>query len=460
MPTLRELQQRMHEREISAGSLLDDSLHSIQRDAQEDGAIYVSVDQPAARQAADTCDALRIRDYVPSALAGLPVSVKDLFDVKGQVTSAGSRVLRDAPSASRDSVAISRLRDAGAVFVGRTNMSEFAYSGLGVNPHYGTPHNPHDRTRVAGGSSSGAAVSVARGHAAWGLGTDTGGSLRIPAAFCGLTAFKPTARRVPLDGVIPLAAAFDSVGAIAASVDCCVIADGILSAQQLNSAPRALGKLRLGVDYRHVVDESDDDVRRAFDRAIGLLREAGVTIVPFDFPELDEALAHAPQSGITAAQAWSWHRRHVEESAHLYDPRVLTRLEKGRSILAADYIDLIGVRERFVAAARRRLSAFDAWLMPTVACVPPLMAPLESDDEAFFAANAAVLRNPSIVNLMDGCALTTPCHSKGELPVGLSIVGSSLADAKVLSIGRSVEALLRENGGVAQGFLIGSSKNL
>ncbi|MDR5773292.1 MULTISPECIES: amidase [unclassified Caballeronia] len=444
MPTISTIQHALATGQATASSLVDASFEAIQRDTHVDPSTYVSVDRESSHAAAMTSDALRLRDYVPSSLAGVPVSIKDLFDVKGEVTAAGSRVLQGAEPATRDSVAVSRLRDAGAVFVGRTNMSEFAYSGLGLNPHHGTPRNPHDARRVAGGSSSGAAVSVARLHVAWALGTDTGGSLRIPAAFCGLTAFKPTARRVPLDGVLPLASAFDSVGAIANSVDCCAAADAILSAETPDTTARPLDMLRLCVTYADVVDDAEDAVRAAFERALDELRTAGATIESIDFPELRDVLEHAPQPGITASQAWAWHRHLVTREGHRYDPRVLARLRRGERFLAADYIDLMAARERFIRGARRRLAPFDAWLMPTVAIVAPFLEALEHDDEHFFAVNAKTLRNPGIVNLLDGCALTLPCHREGELPVGMSIVGPAFADAAVLAIGRGVEARFRQ----------------
>ncbi|MFD1557355.1 amidase [Paraburkholderia silviterrae] len=444
MRTIREWQQMLGTQQISACALLEASLAAIHADSRHYGNAYTAIDHTAARAAAATSDTLRARGYVPSPLAGIPVTVKDLFDVKGQVTTAGSRVLRGGEPAARDGIAIARLRDAGAVFVGRTNMSEFAFSGLGLNPHYGTPRNPHDPARIVGGSSSGAALSVARGHAVWALGTDTGGSVRIPAAFCGLTAFKPTAARVPLDGLLPLSTTFDSVGPIARSVDCCVLADAVLSAQTLDTAARPLDSLRFGVTYDYVGDDLDHEVRIAFDYAIRQLRAAGATVEHFAFPSLADLMLHAPPAGITAAQAWAWHRRHVAANAGAYDPRVLKRLRKGEHLSAADYLDLLAARERFVQDARARLARFDAWLMPTVAMVAPRLEDIEPADEHFFAANARALRLASIVNVMDGCALTLPCHGEGALPVGLSIVGSAFADARVLAIGRSVEGVLRD----------------
>ncbi|MGV2292367.1 amidase [Trinickia sp. YCB016] len=447
MRTIRESGEALASGTVSAGALLDASLAAIDADlargGSAGGSTYTQADRPAAREAAANSDAFRARGYVPSALAGVPVSVKDLFDVKGQVTTAGSRILRDTAPAVRDAAAIARLREAGAVFAGRTNMSEFAFSGLGVNPHFGTPLNPIDTTRLAGGSSSGAATSVALGHVAAALGTDTGGSVRIPAAFCGLVGFKPTARRVPLDGIVPLSTSFDSIGPIARSVDCCVLVDAVVSGQSLDTSPRALNGLRFGITSDYVSDDLDGTVSTAFNRAIEMLRRAGASVERFAFPELHEVGGRLPLAGITAAQAWAWHREHVAREPDAYDPRVLKRLRIGEGRSAADYIDLLAARERFVRDARVRLARFDAWLMPTVAIVPPALADVEHDDETFFATNAKVLRNPSVVNFMDGCALTLPCHRDDELPVGLSICGPALADASILAIGRSVEALLR-----------------
>ncbi|MEI6001048.1 amidase [Paraburkholderia bengalensis] len=449
MRTIRETSNMLASKAMSTVELVDASLAAIEVDTDHGGATYTQVDRSAAREAAAGSDAFRSRGYVPSVLAGVPISVKDLFDVKGQITTAGSRVLRSSHPAVRDAVAVARMREAGAVLVGRTNMSEFAFSSLGLNPHYGTPRNPVDPRLLAGGSSSGAAVSVALGHVAAALGTDTGGSIRIPAAFCGLVGFKPTARRVSLDGVVPLAPSFDSIGPIARSVDCCVLVDGVISGHTLGTTARPLTGLRFGITSDYVGDDLDETVSTAFNRAIGVLRRAGALIERFAFPELFELGGRFPLASITSTQAWAWHRDHVARDADSYDARVLKRLRTGEGRSAADYIELLAARKRFVRQAQSRLAKFDAWLMPTVAVVPPEVARVELDDEAFFSVNAKVLRNTSVVNFMDGCALTVPCHQENELPVGISICGPALADASILSIGRSIEALLRTSRQIA-----------
>lgn len=411
------------------------------------GAAYVSIDVQAALAMARAADAARAAGNVPSLLAGLPVSIKDLFDVAGQVTAAGSRALAGQPCATADAAAVARLRAAGAVLLGRTNMSEFAFSGLGLNPHYGTPRTPADGARAAGGSTSGGAVSVAGGMAVAALGTDTGGSIRIPSAFCSLTGFKPTARRVPMTGAVPLSTSLDSGGPLANSVDCCAIVDAVLSGESGNDAfdtsAVPLAGLRFGITQDFVGADLDNTVAVAFNRAVEQLERAGAHIERFEFPELLQLPEINSGGGFSAAESWAWHRSLLARAEAQYDPRVATRIRRGEQMSAAAYIDVIDARARMIAAARKRLGNFDAWLMPTVAIVPPEVAPLEDDDAAFFRVNALTLRNPSVINFLDGCALTLPVHAAGELPVGLSLCGLANDDARILRVGRAVEAALR-----------------
>ncbi|MHA6895266.1 amidase [Ralstonia pseudosolanacearum] len=407
------------------------------------GTAYIDLDARAALDMARAADAARAAGNVPSLLAGLPVSIKDLFDVAGQVTAAGSRALAHQRAATSDATAVARLRAAGAVLLGRTNMSEFAFSGLGLNPHYGTPRTPADGTRAAGGSTSGGAVTVAGGMAVAALGTDTGGSIRIPAAFCALTGFKPTARRVPMAGGVPLSTSLDSGGPLANSVDCCAIVDAVLSGQTLDTDAVPLAGLRLGLTRDYVAADLDDTVATAFARAVARLERAGAHIVRFEFPELLQLPEINGGGGLPAAEAWAWHRPHLARAEAQYDRRVATRIRRGEQMSAAAYLDVMAARERMIAAARKRLGNLDAWLMPTVAVVPPEVAPLEADDARFFRTNALVLRNPSAINFLDGCALTLPIHAAGELPVGLSLCGLADDDARILRVGRAVEAALR-----------------
>jgi aspartyl-tRNA(Asn)/glutamyl-tRNA(Gln) amidotransferase subunit A len=410
--------------------------------------VFLHVDAAAARAAADAHDALRRAGTVLSPLAGIPVSVKDLFDIEGQVTRAGSRVLADAPPAKSDALAVARLRRAGAVIVGRTNMSEFAFSGLGLNPHYGTPHSPYrgdvqGDQRIAGGSSSGAAASVADGMAAVALGTDTGGSIRIPSALCGLTGFKPTASRIPMQGGLPLSSSLDSFGPIGVSVACCALVDRILAAREPDvPATRPLDGVRLGVLTHYVTDGVDETVASAVSAAIKHLSAAGALVKDVRFAPLDR-LPEINRFGLAPIEAYAWHRPLLAEHSAEYDPRVLVRIMKGQPASAADYLDLLHARAAMIEAARTTLwQRFDAILCPTVPVVPPRIADLEHDDAAFGQANALILRNPSAFNFLDACGLSLPCHPRGEAPVGLMLSGAPNADDALLSIGRAVEAVL------------------
>lgn len=443
MKTIRTLAAELQDGKVSSVKLTEQALARIAQHHAQGGAAYVSVDADRALEAAHASDVARAAGIVPSLLAGLPVSIKDLFDVRHQITAAGSRVLAQAPAAQHDAVAVARLRHAGAILLGRTNMSEFAFSGLGLNPHYGTPCHPATPLRISGGSTSGGAVSVAGDMAVMALGTDTGGSVRIPSAFCGLTGFKPTARRVSLEGAVPLSTTLDSAGPLARSVDCCAIADAILSSETLVTDAMALTGLRLGVTDDVVNDGMDDTVRDAFQLALARLQSAGALIQRFSFPELKELSGVNSGGGFSSAESWAWHRRLLDASEQAYDPRVVRRIRRGAHQSAADYIDLLTARRRLIDQTKRRLSAFDAWVMPTVPVVPPLLQPLIDDDEAFFATNALVLRNPSLINFLDGCALTLPCPARQGWEAGISLCGMHGDDARILAIGRAVEAVLK-----------------
>lgn len=444
MKTIRELAADLAAGRLTSVALTQAMLARAEEHRAQGGHAYVSLDGEQALKEARASDALRAAGVVASPLAGIPISIKDLFDVRGQVSSAASLALADAAPAASDAVAVARLRAAGAVLLGRSNMSEFAFSGLGLNPHHGTPRNPHDAGRVAGGSTSGGAVTVALQMAAGALGTDTGGSIRIPSAFCGLTGFKPTAATVPLAGTVPLSRSLDSAGPIANSVDCCAILHAALSGQEMSTEAPRLAGLRFGYTADFVGAGVDAQVRQAFDAALARLRAAGALVEQFDFPELLQLPAINGGGGLVAAEAWHWHRELLEARGAQYDQRVAARIRRGQQQGAAEYLDLLDARAHLRAIAQQRLAPYDAWLMPSVAIVAPEVAALEADDATFFATNGLVLRNASVINFLDGCALSLPCQGQRELPVGLSICGLNGRDARILSISRAVEALLRE----------------
>jgi aspartyl-tRNA(Asn)/glutamyl-tRNA(Gln) amidotransferase subunit A len=437
--------------DLRSSELVDACLYAIADGAGEGERTFTRTFDHTTRAAAEKFDT----DRTAAPLAGLPISVKDLFDVAGQPTTAGSLVLAGAPKANTDAIAVARLRAAGAILVGHTNMTEFAFSGLGLNPHHGTPCNPYDRIgrRIPGGSSSGAAVSVTDGMAHAAIGSDTGGSVRIPAALCGLTGFKPTARRVPLDGTLPLSFTLDSAGPIAPTVACCARIDSVLAGldpQPLR--PAGVANLRLGVLQGYVLDGLDASVSGAFSFAISLLSRLGAQVEDVAFPSLDKIPVANQKGGFAAAESYVWHRSLLEKDASRYDPRVVSRILRGKEITAADHNDLLETRRHIIADAARSFAGFDAILMPAVPRIAPRIADLEADDAVYFEANAAMLRNPSVVNFLDGCALSIPCHIPGEAPVGLMVAGLAMHDMRILSIGAAIESALAAEGRAIHGL--------
>ena len=445
IPTLAELRTALNEGRATSLQLTDAALAHIVDPDGEGVRVYTKVYSAQARAAAQASDLLRGAGLARSPIDGLPISIKDLFDVAGDATLAGSVALQGAPAATENAVIVQRLLAAGAVIVGRTNMTEFAYSGLGLNPHYGTPRNPWDRAtgRIPGGSSSGAAVSVTDQMAVAAIGTDTGGSVRIPAALCGLTGFKPTARRVPLTGALPLATRLDSIGPIAASVACCAQLDAILAGDdQPQPRPARLAGMRLAVPTNIVQGGMDSHVAASFQSALSRLSAAGALLEEIVVPEFDELASINATGGLSSAEAWTWHRALVERAGDRYDPRVLSRIRRGQTMTAADLLELLEARVRWIASLEQRIAGFDALLMPTVPVIAPTFAELAEDD-AYYRTNALILRNPTFINFLDGCALSLPCQAPGTAPVGLMIAAAGGNDRKVLALGMAVEALLQ-----------------
>ncbi len=437
---------------LSSRGLTEAALARIADPAGEGSRVFIRVDAARALADADHSDRMRAAGWVPSPLAGVPLSVKDLFDIAGETTTAGSRVLRGGPLANQDAPAVARLRAAGAVILGRTNMTEFAYSGLGLNPHWGTPRNVWDRDadggtgRVPGGSSSGAGVAVAEGMGLGAVGTDTGGSVRIPAAANGVVGFKPSQYRVPLAGTLPLSPSLDSTGPLGRSVACCALLDAILAgdAPRMPEAAQP-GHIRLAVPRcSHLLDDLDSEVALAFEAALTRLSAAGISLVEIDMPVLAGARdLLASGGGLSPPEAWRWHRTLLKERRADYDPRVARRIEGGAAVTAADYLDLVAMRAGLVEAGAAALDGVDGWLAPTLPCLPPAIAPLLGDDEAYMRANIRMLRNTAPVNVLDGCALTLPISPPGAAPVGLMVSGAPGTDRRVLSVGLALEAICR-----------------
>ncbi len=410
---------------------------------------YVRLDVGLARAAAVQVDALHAAGAPLAPLAGLAVSVKDLFDVHGEVTTAGSTVLAGRPAAAFDCPAVARLRRAGAALLGRTNLSEFAFSGVGINPHHGTPANPAtarlDPTpRIPGGSTSGGAVSVATGAAWAALGSDTGGSIRIPAALQGLVGFKNTARLTPTQGAVPLSFTLDTVCAITRSVRDAVLLHEVLADRVVAATGRPLDSYRFALPTTVMLDALDPMVAAAFGRAIDTLRRAGAVIEEIDLSALGDVAGINAGGGFAPVEAWAWHRTLLAEHEADYDPRVASRIRRGQAMSAADYIDLRQARLTWILRMQAAMQGFDAMLSPTVPCVAPPIAPLlaagPESDATFMAANGLLLRNPSAVNLLDGCALSLPCQAADELPVGLMVWSHAMQDDTVLGASLAIEA--------------------
>lgn len=430
----------------AARDLVEASLERIADPAGEGARAFVKVYEQQARDSADAMDLLRRAGRAPSALAGIPISLKDLFDVAGEVTAAGSTVLRAAAPARAHAPVVQRLLAAGLIPMGRTNMTEFAFSGLGLNPHHGTPRSPWQRDRdggrVPGGSSSGAAVSVSDGMAFMGLGTDTGGSCRIPAAFCGVVGYKPTQRRIPNQGVLPLSPTLDSVGPLARSVQCCATIDAVLAGTAPAPLPEmALRGLRLAVPATLVMDEAEPEVTEAFSRALTRLDTLGVRVTHLAMPVFEQVARANAGGGFSAAEAHSWHQALLADQAAAYDPRVRARIERGRTMSAADLIALQIERARLIAAFDETTTLYDAVAMPTAPILPPAIDAL-ADDAAYARANALVLRNPSLANFLDRCAISLPCNRPGEPPVGFMLVGETGGDARLFTIAAAIERAL------------------
>jgi aspartyl-tRNA(Asn)/glutamyl-tRNA(Gln) amidotransferase subunit A len=376
-------------------------------------------------------------------------SIKDLFDVAGEVTTAGSKALLDAPPAKVDAVAVARLKAAGGVAVGRTNMSEFAFSGVGWNPHYGTPENPAAMlarpylARVTGGSSSGAAASVGSGLADIGLGSDTGGSLRIPAALCGLVGFKSTARLVPTTGALPLSTTLDTVGAITRDVETAIHAHEILAARTVTRSAKPLADYRIAIVDNVFMDGMEVPVKLAYDNALQALLNKGLQIEHITLPELAEIAVMNKTGGFSPIESYRWHKDLITQHEADYDHRVALRILLGKNASEADYQTLIAARTDWIARITAKLAGFDAVLSPTVPIVAPTIESIESDDTEFFRVNGLLLRNPSIVNMLDGCAISIPCQGSGELPVGLMIWQTALHDDAVLNLALVCEQVLQ-----------------
>lgn len=423
---------------------LEAALAAIEQAGEEGRRIFTRVYAEEARAAARAADERAALGRPLGPLDGRIVSVKDLLDVKGEPTTAGSALLRDAAPATQDAAVVQRLRAAGAVIVGKTNMTEFAFSGVGLNPHYGTPGNAHDVERIPGGSSSGAGVSVARGMAEIAIGSDTGGSIRIPAALNGLVGFKPTLARVPRDGAYPLSFTLDALGPLVTSVEDAAVVDAVLTGESVRALPtRQVNGLRLGVPRGLLFTQVEDDVSSAFDAGLDTLRAAGARVSDESLDALlGEPFRLQEKGTLIAAEAAHIHRDGVASRPEVYDPIVLSRIQRGQTLDAATYVSIQRAREALLPRLDDALADFDALVLPTVVFLPPRIADVK-DADTFMRVNALILRNTSVFNFYDLPALSLPLPRAGKLPVGLMVVGRRGADRELLAVGAALETALR-----------------
>lgn len=434
--TIQKAQESLRNKTTTSSDLIASSLALITAHQEQGGVAFTKVNHQALELAKAADIRISLGDKLP--LLGLPISVKDSMDVSGEVTMAGSKIFSKNEKAVQDADVISLVKKAGAIIVGRTNMSEFAFSGLGINPHYGTPVHPLRPEYVAGGSTSGGAVSVALGAVFAALGSDTGGSLRIPAAFCDVVGFKPTASRISGKGVVPLSYTYDSIGAITQSVEDCIVMDQVLADEVYDLPDVLLSQVRFFVTNDYVMQDVDPEVEAKFLMTLERLKSLGATIVYGSFEELSQIPIINSKGGLTAAEIWCEHEPFFEDLKSDYDPLVAQRIERGRNISAADYLNVLKQRKEIIDKAHEKLAFFDAWLMPTVSVKPPKLKELEQEAE-FFRFNNSVLRNTTVTNFLDGCALSLPLGDG----IGLSISGLKGEDLHILTVAKSIEKALQ-----------------
>jgi len=398
----------------------------------------------AARAAADAADARRKAGVTLGPLDGTIVSIKDLFDVAGEPTLAGSVLRRSAASATADAVIVMRLRRAGAVIIGKTTMTEFAFTAVGDNPHYGTPGNAADASLIPGGSSSGAGVSAAEGTSDIAIGSDTGGSVRIPAALNGVVGFKPTARRVPLSGAFPLSPTLDSIGPLARSVTRCAAADAVMADEEWTPLPAlSLSGLRVGVPRGTLFDGTEDEIAAAFEDIMGKPGLTGSHIADFGIDDLlAEMKATRKRASIAAMEGAEIHADWLATGAGVpVDPHMAEPLERAAAVPTPFYMRALRRRAELAAAMDERLAGLDVLMLPTVPLFAAPISLMAADERLRDRTEGLLLRNTQVANQFDLCAVTLPMPGT-RLPAGLMLVARNGHDRRLLAIAAAVERLL------------------
>ncbi|MBT8437561.1 MAG: amidase [Gammaproteobacteria bacterium] len=445
---LRDLAAALRNGETTSTALVEQALELADRSS----AVFTAIN-PGLLNLAASIDRARQKSASQSPLAGIPIALKDLFNVRNEFTLAGSMVRKHyAQPEAQDAEVVAPLRAAGLLFLGRTNMSEFAFSGIGRNPHYGTPLSIWDRDtgRLPGGSSSGSAVAVAEGIVAAALGSDTAGSCRIPAAFNGVVGVKPSHGRMSLEGIFPLSPTLDAPGPLAADVDSCFIIDQLMCGKLPPSSPLPvlqpadLKTMKLVIPGARVMEDLDDEVRVAFERSVEVLIAAGVSIEETPMPVLDHCDDFFLERPIVVYEVWQHHRQMLEQHLDEYDPFVGLRMSAGAEISAEEQQRRYREREQIVDTFNQQFESLqaDALLYPSVACIPPAIAETDDEDNAR-RVNLRCLRNTATVNYFDGCSMSLPCHQPGEPPVGLMLSATNGHDEKLYRVAAAIETVLK-----------------
>ncbi|MBO0139664.1 amidase [Agrobacterium sp. Ap1] len=444
--SVAEMSMLIHSGVMSPVEIAEAVFDAIDRHA--DKSVFISLFRDRAMGEASAA-AKRVADGRSLGLLdGIPIAWKDLFDIKGLATTAGSTVLSARAPATKDAAVVDLVRQSGMVAIGRTNMSEFAFSGIGINPHYGTPHNPKstDVPRVSGGSSSGSAVAVAAGLVPVAIGTDTGGSIRIPAAFNGIVGYKASRGRYAMDGVFPLAKSLDCLGPLCRTVQDAIWVDVAMRGATRPEITRATdASLDIVVPENGVFDVAEPGVIEAFEAALLRLEKAGARIQRIHIPAFDAISELVKARGaLVTAEAFALHRERLTGAiADQIDPRVVARIKLGEKTSMADYIDILDIRRRLTVETEDlltgRLVAF-----PSVAHVAPAIDPLLADDDLFFATNGKTLRNTGFGNFLDWCGVSIPCGTgDAGMPVGLLLSGVAGDDEKLLTAALRYEDVIR-----------------
>lgn len=408
-----------------------------------DERVFTRIYAESARQEADAADGRASGGRTLGPLDGRIVSIKDLFDVAGEPTLAGSAIRRNAPPPGEDATIVQRLRAAGAVIIGKTMMTEFAFTAVGLNPHHPVAGNAVDPSRVAGGSSTGAGISVAEGTSEISIGSDTGGSIRIPAALNGVVGFKPTAKRVPLQGAFPLSPSLDSIGPLARTVSDCALADAVMAGEQWHPlAPLSLSGLRIGVPRGQLLEDMELPLSQAFDRSIKVLEQAGAVIADCLIDDLIEAMAVATSIGsIASIEASRVHAGWLHDDTLNVDSRVRRPLLRRLATTEADYIDLMQKRLMLMHEMDRRIGTFDVLALPVAPIAAPSIDAVTGSETFYRQAESLLLRNPQVANQFDLTAISLPMPGMA-LPGGLMLMARHGADRRLLATALSAEHIL------------------